>query len=218
MSVAATANRTCTSIERSHATTRCVLPENPARLVCHSRTSPQRQVVEDFVRQEFLVHFNANVKHFMPALLGLHALDGEPRAVVGCRAAAAERLFLETYTRAPIEDVLARRFGVRVQRAGVVEIGSLACRGGRAAVDIVKAVVPALLAAGFSWVVFTGADTVMNVFRHLQLAPEVLCDADQTLLGDDRHDWGTYYEHNPRVMGGRLREGLEVLHGSPGLI
>jgi hypothetical protein len=55
--------------------------------------------------------------------------------------------------------------------------------------------------------VFTGADTVMNVFRHLGLAPRELCIADPQLLGDARHDWGTYYDHEPRVMAGRIQDG-----------
>jgi hypothetical protein len=27
------------------------------------------------------------------------------------------------------------------------------------------------------------------------------------LLGEARHDWGTYYDHNPHVMAGRIAEG-----------
>jgi hypothetical protein len=184
------------------------------QLVCHARGSARRRRVEQFVREEFLVHFDANVRHFMPLLLALHEPSGEPRAVVGCRAAATERLFLEAYTCEPIEAVLTRTIGAAVPRDSIVEIGSLACRSGRAAVQIVQAVIPALLNAGFSWVVFTGADTVVSVFRHLKLAPRVLCTADPRRLGDERYDWGTYYEHDPHVMAGRLRDGLTALRGS----
>jgi hypothetical protein len=144
----------------------------------------------------------------MPELLGLHSPDGSIRAVVGCRAAAAEPLFLETYTRQPIEDSLASLNGFFVPRERIVEIGSLACGSATAAVAIVRALVPYLLCAGFSWVVFTGADTVMNVFRHLGLAPRPLCPADPLLLGEARHDWGTYYDHSPHVMAGRIADGI----------
>jgi hypothetical protein len=65
-----------------------------------------------------------------------------------------------------------------------------------------------LLACGFSWVVFTGADTVMKVFAHLGLEPRALCPADPLLLGEARHDWGTYYDHRPHVMAGRIADGL----------
>jgi hypothetical protein len=176
-------------------------------LVRHGATSPQRATLEEFVRREFRTHFGARIRQFMPELLGLHGPDGSIRAVVGCRPAAAEPLFLETYTREPIEIALASLNGFSVPREDIVEIGSLACRNATAAVAIVRSLIPYLLRAGFSWVVFTGADTVMNVFRHLGLTPSALCPADPALLGDARCDWGTYYDHEPHVMAGRIADG-----------
>lgn len=178
-----------------------------AAIVSHGPLSPQRPLLEEFVRLQFLAHFGATIRHFMPQLLCLPGTSGDIRAVVGCRPAAEERLFLEIYTRAPIEEVLAERNGFFVPRERIVEIGSLACRNATAAVAIVRALVPHLTNAGFSWVVFTGADTVMNVFRSLGLAPRALCPADPLLLGEARHDWGTYYDYNPHVMAGRIADG-----------
>jgi hypothetical protein len=94
-----------------------------------------------------------------------------------------------------------------VPRERIVEIGSLACHSASAAIAIVQTLVPHLLRAGFSWVVFTGADTVMNVFRHLGLEPRALCEANPRLLGDACDDWGTYYDHEPQVMAGRIADG-----------
>jgi hypothetical protein len=179
----------------------------PTRLVSYRARSPQRAMLEEFVRREFLAHFGARVRHFMPELLGLHDADGSIRAVVGCRPAAAGPLFLEAYTGEPIETALAATNGFFVPRGQIVEIGSLACRSATAAVAIVRALVPHLLRAGFTWVVFTGADTVMKVFRSLGLAPRQLCRADPMRLGAARHDWGTYYDHNPHVMAGRIADG-----------
>jgi hypothetical protein len=178
------------------------------RLVRHGILSPQRKLLEEFVRREFRAHFGARIRHFMPELLALHSQDGGIRAVVGCRSAAVERLFLETYTGEPIEAALAARLGVHVARERIVEIGSLACSSATAAIAIIRALVPHLLHAGFAWVVFTGADTVMNVFRHLGLTPRELCAADPLLLGHARHDWGTYYDHQPYVMAGRIQDGV----------
>jgi hypothetical protein len=183
-------------------------------LVAHPRGGMQRRQLEDFVRREYCSHFQAHVKEFMPVLLALHDRMGV-RAVVGCRNAANEPLFLEKYTREPIERLLARRLDARVGRDEIVEIGSLACKGARAAVDMVTALVPFLLDAGFSWVVFTGADTVKKVFRHLRLEPTVLCAADEASLGPERDDWGDYYRHHPEVMAGRLLEGAALLGISP---
>jgi hypothetical protein len=190
----------------------CRITATSPALVSHASSSPQRVALEEFVRREFLLHFGARIKHFMPELLALHGRDGGIRSVVGCRAAAEERLFLETYTRQPIEEALAERNGFWVPRDRIVEIGSLACRSARGAIEIVRALVPHLLGAGFSWVVFTGADTVMNVFHYLGLSPRPLCAADALLLGDARHDWGTYYDHQPHVMAGRIQDGVFATH------
>jgi hypothetical protein len=147
----------------------------------------------------------------MPTLVGLHGIDGSLLAAVGYRSAALESLFLEVYTQAPIEEVIRRQTGIDVPRSQIVEVGSLACTGGRAAMEIVTSLVPALIEDGFSWVVFTGADTVRNVFRRLNLKPVSLCIANKSMLGDRQQEWGSYFDHNPVVMAGRIADGIVAL-------
>jgi hypothetical protein len=181
-------------------------------LVAHGRQSAERECLERFIRAEFRDHFNATITSFMPVLVGLHDARGRVLGAVGCRDAAEERLFLETYTRRPIESVIGQLLGVGVAREDIVEVGSLACRNGRVALAMVQALVPYLLQAGFSWVVFTGADTVVRVFERLRLRPQELCTADQSLLDEEqRRTWGNYYDHDPRVMAGRLLDGIRTL-------
>ena len=180
-------------------------------LIEHPRGSPRRADVEAFIRDEFRRFFGATIAEFMPSLVALHGPDGELRAAAGYRGAESGKLFLEMYTRRPIEGVIAERLGVDVPRAQIVEVGSLVSRGGRAAMDIIRALVPALIRAGFTWVVFTGANTVRNVFQRLDLAPFALCAADKTLLGEAQHAWGTYYDHHPIVMTGRIADGMHVV-------
>jgi hypothetical protein len=200
-----------------HAPARAVMKrrqptEEGEMLVTHARPSRRRARLERFIRDEYREHFGARIRSFMPVLVGLHDARGEVMSAVGCRPAADDPLFLETYTRAPIEAVIAERLGVEVQRSEIVEVGSLACRNGRVAMAMVQALVPYLLGAGFSWVVLTGADTVVRVFERLRLAPTEICRADRRLLdASARGAWGTYYDHNPRVMAGRLLDGIRVL-------
>lgn len=193
------------------------LPADEGALVEHGVGSRGRADVEAFIRSEYLEHFGARLKSFTPTLLALHGPDGQVRGAVGCRGAAQSRLFLETYTGIPIENAIAARLGVTLPRAEIVEVGSLACRNGRCAVELIRALVPYLVSAGFSWVVFTGAQTIVNVFRRLDLEPTPLCRADKSLLGEAQHDWGSYYEHNPIVMTGRLVDGIDALGIAPGV-
>ena len=56
---------------------------------------------------------------------------------------------------------------------------------------MVEALIPFLLGAGFTWVVFSGTDTVKDVLRRMTLAPTVLCRANPGLLGEAHEDWGS---------------------------
>jgi len=182
------------------------------RLVHYRNASAERRQVEQFIVSEYCRHFDARVTEFMPTLVGLHGGDGELQAAAGYRAAADGPLFLEAYTNGPIEQRLRELRGIDVARSEIVEVGSLACRGGRAAMEMVAAMVPVLIEEGFTWVVFTGADTVRNVFRRLQLKPVALCIANKAVLGERQREWGSYYDHNPVVMAGPIADGISVLH------
>jgi hypothetical protein len=195
----------------------CVPAGHSNTLSAHSRASGERARLEAFISREFQEHFGARVQHFMPVLVGLYNADRSVSAVVGCRSAAEERLFLEAYTREPVEKLMARKLGVSVKREEIIEVGSLACTSGYAATSIVRALVPYFIGAGFSWVVFTAADTVMNVFRRLSLEPQFLCEADRSMLGDEADAWGAYYDHHPMVMAGCLVDGMSALDGVAGL-
>jgi len=181
------------------------------RLIVHDRASPRRGEIEALIKTEYRRHFDADVRDFMPTFAALHDARDQIVAVVGCRSAAAERLFLEVYTDKGIEQMISERVSADVDRDRIVEIGSLVCRDARAAMAIVEALVPHLSAAGFGWVVFTGADTIVRVLRRLKLLPLALCVADSSRLGAARDAWGRYYEHDPIVMAGRLADGLALL-------
>jgi hypothetical protein len=56
---------------------------------------------------------------------------------------------------------------------------------------------------------------VLNVFRRLRLEPQPLCRADKALLGAAADDWGSYYDHHPVVMAGRIVEGLDAVELMP---
>lgn len=190
---------------------------HPSNLIHCDQANSARVQLESFIATEYRKHFGAIVREFMPVLAGLYGDKAELRAAAGYRSAGSEPLFLETYTKAPIEQVVRRHVGIEVPREEIVEVGSLACNGGRAAMDIVTALVPSLLERGFTWVVFTGADSVRNVFRRLHMRPTSLCIANKSLLGDRQSNWGSYYDHNPVVMAGRLADGVVAIDKAGGV-
>lgn len=160
----------------------------------------RRAAVQDFIRDRFAVHYQANVRHFMPCLFGLEADDGSLHGAVGCRSAAVQPLFLERYLDEPIEHVIAARSGEIVDRADVVEVGNLAARGAGMSRLLIVALTRLLATEGVRWVGFTGTPALINSFRRLGIALHRLAPADPSRLGADRDEWGSYYDAGPQVM------------------
>lgn len=164
----------------------------------------RRRAVEDFVRERFAAHYQARVRHFMPRLFALEAADGSLHGAVGCRGAAEQGLFLERYLDEPVERVIARRTGARVEREGIVEVGNLAAHGAGTARLLIIALTRILAAEGLRWVCFTGTPALINSFRRLGIALHGLAPADPRRLGVDRDqwraEWGSYYDAGPQVM------------------
>ena len=76
----------------------------------------RRAALEHFIRQRFAEHYQAQVRHFMPCLLGLHGDNGEVQGAVGLRSARRRPLFLARYLDEPSELAGRQRCG----RAGQV--------------------------------------------------------------------------------------------------
>lgn len=188
--------------------------EQSTRLMLHGRSSPWRAQIEALIEREYRRIFGADVREFMPAFVALHDSNDEVIAAVGCRSAASEPLFLENYTDKPVEAMIAERADIEISRDAIVEIGSLVCRDARAAMVMIRALIPFLIEAGFEWVAFTGSAKVVRILRALNLLPLALCAAERSKLGVAGLAWGRYYDSHPVVMAGRLRNGFAFLQES----
>ena len=97
------------------------------------REGGERAELEAFVRAAFGRKHAAQVHSFMPTLLGFRDAVGQLKGVIGLRAAADERLFLEQYLDVPVEQAIAAAVGREIPRWQVVEVGNLAGTNCRAA-------------------------------------------------------------------------------------
>lgn len=185
-------------------------PFPPLRWEAAAEPSPVHEVLARFVRAAYLDHFGAQLGALMPELCALVDLDGLPRAVAGFRRAADGPLFLEQYLAGSVEEALAAATGERVGRDGVWEVGNLATRCPGAARDFVRRAATALAERGAEWAVFTGTRRVVAVFRRLGIPLITLAHADPGRLVTHDADWGSYYEHAPRVVAGRVVDGLKA--------
>lgn len=170
--------------------------------------SSRHETLAGFVREAYRQHFGAELLSVMPELCAIVDPDGLPRAVAGIRHAADGPLFLEQYLAGPVEDAIAAAAGTPVARAGIWEVGNLATRCPGTARHFVRQAAAALAGRGAEWAVFTGTRRVVAVFRRLGVPLVTLAEADPARLADDGTRWGTYYDHAPRVVAGRVATGL----------
>ncbi len=174
--------------------------------------APQRPVFEAFIRQRFRTAHGADIRHFMPELFGMSDAEGELFAVAGVRRASAEPLFLERYLDESIDPLISAKAGRPVERSGIVEVGNLAASDTGSARLSIIAITYLLAMGGQEWVAFTGNAGLVNSFHRLGLKPVTLCAADPARLGNDQHEWGSYYESKPCVHVGNIQAGFNHLH------
>ncbi len=164
------------------------------------------------VRESFARAYGARLTQFMPHFIRVLDKDNRLKALIGYRDAESEKLFLEVYLDEPIEQAISRYLGRPVDRASIVEMGNLAELAPGDARMAIIAGTAFLHAAGYRWVVFTGVARLRNAFRRLGMEPRELMVADERRLSEEqRRAWGSYYDGNPVVCFGDIRQGHDYL-------
>ncbi len=177
----------------------------------HDRGTEGRVAVERFIHDVYAHRFGADISHFLPLLIGLHAGDGAPAAAVGVGPAADRPLFLECYLDAPIEQRLAGYPNAPTNRNAIVELGNLSAEHPGGARLIIVALTAFLAGAGYEWAVFTAVPAVCNAFHRLGVELLPLAAADGARLGPEKGRWGNYYDHRPLVTAARVAQGCEAM-------
>lgn len=173
---------------------------------------PERRRVERFIRDIYRAHYDADIAVTYPTLMSVRNADGEILAAVGFRLASEAPLFLEQYTRQPIERVLTPLYRAPVARQEIVEIGNLASAGKGASIFLFGAISSYLLNRGVRYATVTGTEQLRKRFRLLGLQPHLICDADRTLLEASQNNWGSYYATQPKVLTGSLDASMQQLN------
>lgn len=171
-----------------------------------------RPTLEGFIASRYRQIHGARLRHFLPRLFGALDAGGTLVAAYGVRVADSGPLFLEQYLDTSIDACALARFGRRVPRAHIVEIGNLAGATPGALRALIPAVTAWLLAEGHEFIAFTGAAPLRNAFGRLGLPLCELATARiECLPEDERADWGRYYARHPAVMLGDIGAGRRLL-------
>jgi len=181
------------------------------RLQVHPADSPCRHAVEAFISAVYRERYGAELRHFAPLLVSLHDEQGDCVAAAGYCAADSGPLFLERYLSGAVESLLPAPAGRGPLRQRIVEVGHLAAVRAGEGRRLILLLGPHLAGQGFEWVVSTLTQELRNLFVRMGVAPLALDVADPAVLGDDAAQWGSYYDHRPLVLAGRLDTALQTL-------
>ncbi len=173
---------------------------------------PERSAAEAFIRDSFQDNYAADVRIFMPYLLGVTNDDNEITAVIGFRPAGNEDLFLENYLDLTAENALSEASGAQVQRQQIVEVGNLASSDSESCRMLMIGLVTLLdRLPGTNWIMCTVGDRLFSLLRRTRFFPLVLKQANQQRLSPQQGDWGSYYQNARKVVAGNVGYGLREL-------
>ena len=168
-------------------------------LVLLEPSHPLRSGVEQAIRTVFAAEYGAKVEALPRILAALFDDRGTLLSATGLRF-AQDGFFSEHYLDEPVDRLLSRQAGKRVRRSQVVEIGSMAGFRPATSLLLVDLVARRCLDDGLSWAIFTATNRLRALLRRSRIATIDLVAAARDRVPDpDR--WGSYYLHDPRVVG-----------------
>lgn len=185
--------------------------EEPGTIKLYKPGDSGRDRVESFIREVYQRKFNARVGEFAPMLIALeqqHTIV----AAMGLRSGKESPLFLEQYLDTSIEEAIRTLGFHQVSRHHIVEVGQLAAMQAGQGRQLMRAVVPLLADLGFQWVASTVTHELRHLLIRLGIVPFTLGIANASRLGENAKVWGSYYDHSPVVVAGRIQPALEAMY------
>ncbi|HEX2830463.1 MAG TPA: thermostable hemolysin [Burkholderiales bacterium] len=186
-------------------------PASPPPYALKLVAAAERERVERFIHAAYETAYGARITSFMPCLATV-SRGTEIVAACGLRHAAGERLFVETYLGAPIEEPLSAAAGEAVARDALVEVGNLAILRPGYARLLIRLLTRHLYAHGARWVVFTAVPALRNNFAALSIPLYALGAArPERLPAAERERWGRYYDTAPQVTAVRVADAAAAI-------
>ena len=169
-----------------------------------------RQVAEKAVKRIFRAVYGAEIRDFLPLLLGAKS-GGKIKAMLGLRHAQMSALYLEQYLSEPIDSLVAGQQGFSLKRRALVELGNLVSLSPGTSLPLFVVLAHALDQAGIEWVTFTATPQVEKLLTKLALYPIVIGQAKQASVANGSSSWGSYYSNAPKVCLGNVSQAVQRL-------
>jgi hypothetical protein len=157
-----------------------------------------RARVEHEIRTTYWERFQARLARLPRTLVASVSASGVVECAAGVRFSDHD-FFSECYLDLPVEAALRHQLGRDVQRHRIIEVCNLAGRKpGRSQLFIANFIEFAE-SAEFDWVIFTATKSLRALLERSGVRMTQLARAERFRVSNPT-DWGSYYEHDPRVM------------------
>ena len=157
-----------------------------------------RARVEDEIRTTYWERFQARLARLPRTLVASVSTSGIIECAAGVRFSEHD-FFSECYLDLPVEIALQHRFGLPVQRNRIIEVCNLAGRKPGRSQSFIASFIEFAESDEFDWVIFTATKSLRALLERSGLRMTQLGRAERFRVANPS-DWGSYYEHDPRVM------------------
>ena len=157
-----------------------------------------RSVVESEIQRLYRKRYGAVLETFAPVLVAELTQAGTVECAAGFRF-GHEPLFLECYLDGPIEEILEHHLCSQFERSRIVEVCHLAGAGTGCSLRFVRNLIATLEATEVEAAIFTATRPLRHLLGRSGLSLVELGVA--TIHRVPRPEtWGSYFEHDPRIM------------------
>ncbi len=157
-----------------------------------------RARVEHEIRTTYWERFQARLALLPSTLIASVSASGSVECAAGVRFPDQE-FFSECYLDLPVEIALQYRFGRVVQRHRIIEVCNLAGRKPGRSQSFIANFIEFAESAEFDWVIFTATKPLRALLERSGVRMTQVARAERFRVPNPS-DWGSYYEHDPRVV------------------
>jgi Thermostable hemolysin len=163
-----------------------------------SRSSELRGAVEAAIRTRYRRDYQAVLRTWPATLVADIGATGRVECAAGVRF-GPQMLFAEHYLDHPIDLALRRETGEAVERERIVEVCHLVAPRAGCALSFVRRLIDFICAADADWAIFTATRPLRRLLARSRMDMVELARAERGRVSEPG-DWGSYFDHDPRVM------------------
>lgn len=168
----------------------------------HTHSTVKRKEIECYISQIFKQTHQANIHHFMPILLEV-SLQDTPQAAIGLTPGNIEHFFLEQYLSSSAEAQISAVTHQPIERHSIIEIGNLVFTNNGSGLILFSLMASILNKSNYRWIIFTATNEVKHLLERLNITLIPIAVAQPNA---EQTHWGSYYDHNPKVMVSDLKK------------